>query len=86
MAYRRRGHMRPVTERQKGARMDTDRIEGKAKEVEGEAQQTWGKAKDKARDAWEDVRDRGEDAVDEAEDHWDVGGAPDDRVEKSRSR
>ena len=30
--------------------MDSDRIEGKAKQVEGEAQETWGKVKDKARD------------------------------------
>ena len=35
--------------------MDSDRIEGKAKETEGEIQQKWGEAKDKARDTWEDV-------------------------------
>ena len=33
--------------------MDSDRVEGKAKETEGEIQQKWGEAKDKARDAWE---------------------------------
>jgi uncharacterized protein YjbJ (UPF0337 family) len=50
--------------------MDTDRIEGKAKEVEGKitgdesreaegrAQSKWGEAKDKADDAWEDVKDK----------------------------
>ena len=56
--------------------MDTDRIEGKAKEVEGKvtgdesreaegrAQGTWGEIKDKADDAWEDAKDKGEDLVD----------------------
>ena len=34
--------------------MDSDRIEGKKKELEGEAQQGWGKAKDKAEDLKED--------------------------------
>jgi uncharacterized protein YjbJ (UPF0337 family) len=50
--------------------VDTDRIEGKAKEVEGKilddesreaegrAQGKWGKAKDKADDVWEDVKDK----------------------------
>ena len=41
--------------------MDSDRIEGKAKETEGEIQQKWGEAKDKARDTWEDVKDEVED-------------------------
>ena len=31
--------------------MDSDRIEGKTKQVEGELQETWGEVKDKARDA-----------------------------------
>ena len=56
--------------------MDTDRIEGKAKELEGKvtddesreaegrAQGTWGELKDKADDAWEDAKDKGEDLVD----------------------
>ncbi len=49
--------------------MDSDRIEGKAKEAEGtitgdddrrkegEAQSAWGKAKDKMRDAADDVKE-----------------------------
>ena len=41
--------------------VDSDRIEGKAKEVEGETQQKWGEAKDKV----EDVVDGTEDRVDE---------------------
>ena len=56
--------------------MDTDRIEGKAKELEGKvtddetreaegrAQGAWGELKDKADDAWEDAKDKGEDLVD----------------------
>lgn len=56
--------------------MDTDRIEGKAKEVEGKvtgdesreaegrAQGTWGEIKDKADDALEGAKDKGEDLVD----------------------
>ena len=51
--------------------MDSDRVEGKAKETEGEVQQKWGEAKDKARDAWEDVKDKAEDVVDGAEDRVD---------------
>jgi uncharacterized protein YjbJ (UPF0337 family) len=50
--------------------VDTDRIEGKAKEVEGKvtgdesreaegrAQDKWGDAKDKAEGAWEDLKDK----------------------------
>ena len=50
--------------------MDSDRIEGKAKEVEGKltddesreaegkAQGKWGELKDKADDAWEDAKDK----------------------------
>jgi uncharacterized protein YjbJ (UPF0337 family) len=50
--------------------MDTDRIEGKAKEVEGKitgdesreaegrTQSKWGEAKDKAEDVVEDVKDK----------------------------
>ena len=37
--------------------MDSDRIEGKTKQLEGEAQEGWGKLKDKARDAAEDAKD-----------------------------
>ena len=49
--------------------MDSDRIEGKMKELEGEGQQQWGKAKDKARDMWDDVRDEDDDAdADELDD------------------
>ena len=56
--------------------MDTDRIEGKAKELEGKvtddetreaegrAQGTWGELKDKADGTWEDAKDKGEDLVD----------------------
>jgi uncharacterized protein YjbJ (UPF0337 family) len=55
----------------KGASVDKDRIEGKAKETEGEVQQKWGEAKDKARDTWEDVKDKGEDVVDRGEDRID---------------
>jgi hypothetical protein len=38
--------------------MDSDRIEGKAKQAEGAVQETWGKLKDKARDLADDVKDR----------------------------
>jgi uncharacterized protein YjbJ (UPF0337 family) len=51
--------------------VDSDRVEGKAKETEGEIQQAWGKAKDKARDVWEDVTDKAEDVGDDAEDRVD---------------
>ncbi|MDQ3121648.1 MAG: CsbD family protein [Actinomycetota bacterium] len=56
--------------------MDSDRIEGKAKEVEGQvtgdesreaegkAQGAWGETKDKADDAWEGVKDKVGDVVD----------------------
>jgi uncharacterized protein YjbJ (UPF0337 family) len=49
--------------------VETDRIEGKAKELEGKvtddesreaegrAQDKWGEAKEKADDAWEDLKD-----------------------------
>ncbi len=37
--------------------MDSDRIEGKTKQMEGEAQEGWGKLKDKARDAMDDATD-----------------------------
>jgi uncharacterized protein YjbJ (UPF0337 family) len=55
----------------KGTTMDSDRVEGKAKEMEGEAQQKWGEAKDKARDTFEDVKDKAEDIVDGGEDRVD---------------
>jgi uncharacterized protein YjbJ (UPF0337 family) len=51
--------------------VDSDRVEGKAKETEGELQQTWGKAKDKTKDTWEDVKDKVEDIGDDAEDRVD---------------
>ncbi|CAN5232632.1 hypothetical protein BH20ACT13_BH20ACT13_02810 [soil metagenome] len=56
--------------------MDSDRIEGKAKEVEGKitddesreaegkAQGAWGEAKDKTDDAWEGVKDKVGDVLD----------------------
>lgn len=56
--------------------MDTDRIEGKAKELEGKitddesreaegrTQGKWGELKDRADDAWEDAKDKGGDLVD----------------------
>ena len=44
--------------------MDSDRVEGKKKQVEGEAQEAWGTVKDKARE----VRDDVEDALDRAKD------------------
>ena len=37
--------------------MDSDRVEGKTKQLEGEAQEGWGKLKDKARDVADDVAD-----------------------------
>ena len=60
--------------------MDSDRIEGKAKETEGEIQQKWGEAKDKARDAWEDVKDEVEDIGDDAEDRVDGRDETDAKV------
>ncbi|MBA2423936.1 MAG: CsbD family protein, partial [Actinobacteria bacterium] len=54
--------------------MDSDRIEGKAKEVEGtitgdesreaegKAQGNWGETKDKADDAWDGAKDKADDA------------------------
>ena len=71
--------------------MDTDRIEGKAKELEGKvtddesreaegkAQGTWGELKDKADDAWEGAKDKGEDLVDRIDgddDKDDVADSP----------
>jgi uncharacterized protein YjbJ (UPF0337 family) len=44
--------------------MDSDRVEGKTKQLAGEAQEGWGKLKDKARDVADDV----EDAVDRDDD------------------
>ncbi len=56
--------------------MDSDRIEGKVKEVEGvitddesreaegKVQGAWGETKDKADDAWEGVKDKVGDVVD----------------------
>lgn len=47
--------------------MDSDRIEGKKKELEGEAQQGWGKAKDKVREGWDDAKDKAEDLKEDHE-------------------
>ncbi len=56
--------------------MDSDRIEGKAKEIEGEItgdesreaegeiQGKWGELKDKADDAWEGAKDKAGDLID----------------------
>jgi len=56
--------------------VDSDRIEGKAKEVEGKitgyesreaegkTQGNWGEAKDKTDDAWESVKDKVGDVLD----------------------
>ena len=56
--------------------MDSDRIEGTAKEAEGkltgdedreaegQAQEKWGKTKDTASDAWDETKDTAEDAKD----------------------
>jgi len=52
----------------RGGHMDSDRIEGKAKQLEGEAQETWGEVKDKARDVKDDV----EDALDRDDDREDA--------------
>ncbi len=60
--------------------MDSDRVEGKAKETEGELQQQWGEAKDKARDVWEDAKDKIDDIGDDAEDRVDEG----DRASSSK--
>jgi uncharacterized protein YjbJ (UPF0337 family) len=52
-----------------GEDMDSDRVEGKTKQLEGEAQEGWGKLKDKARDVLDDVKDAvdGDDDKDEAD-------------------
>ena len=59
--------------------MDSDRIEGKAKEIEGEItgdesreaegeiQGKWGDVKDKVDDVWEDAKDKAGDLVDRDE-------------------
>jgi uncharacterized protein YjbJ (UPF0337 family) len=57
--------------------VDTDRIEGKAKEYEGKGQQKWADVKDTAEDKWEDVKDKAEDVVDSAEDRVDERGEKD---------
>jgi uncharacterized protein YjbJ (UPF0337 family) len=64
----------------KGYTVDSDRVEGKAKETEGELQQKWGEAKDKAGDAWEDVKDKVEDIGDDAEDRVDEHDSAESRV------
>jgi uncharacterized protein YjbJ (UPF0337 family) len=66
--------------------VDTDRIEGKAKETEGEIQQKWGEAKDSARDAWEDVKDKTEDVVDRGEDRVDELDERDETADSTASR
>ena len=52
--------------------LDSDRVEGKTKQVEGEAQEAWGKVKDKARDVRDDVEDALDRAKDKDEDNADV--------------
>jgi uncharacterized protein YjbJ (UPF0337 family) len=59
--------------------MDTDRIEGKAKELEGKVtgdesreaegrtQGKWGELKEKTDDAWEDVKDKAGEVFNERE-------------------
>jgi uncharacterized protein YjbJ (UPF0337 family) len=71
--------------------MDSDRIEGKAKEVEGKltddesreaegrAQGQWGELKDKADDAWEDAKDRAGELINRDEET-----AVEDEAAKSR--
>jgi hypothetical protein len=65
------------------ATVDTDRVEGKSKELEGEAQQKWADVKDKTKDTLEDVKDKGEDVLDKAEDLWDERDEQDDVAETS---
>ena len=48
--------------------MDSDRVEGKTKQLEGEAQEGWGKLEDTARDAVGDAKDALDRDDDEAED------------------
>jgi hypothetical protein len=57
-----------ASDRKDGGLVDSDRVEGKEKELEGKGQQAWGKAKDKVRDVWDDMKDKGEDLKDDAED------------------
>ena len=64
--------------------MDTDRIEGKAKEVEGKltddesreaegrVQGKWGEAKDEASEAWEDTKDKVGSSFNEREEQKDA--------------
>ena len=71
--------------------MDSDRIEGKAKEVEGKltddesreaegkVQGTWGELKDKADDVWEDAKDKAGELVDRGDET-----AKQDEAEKAR--
>ena len=56
--------------------MDSDRVEGKTKQLEGEAQEGWGKLKDKAEDAMSDAKDKGEDVYDEVKDLLDGDDEP----------
>jgi len=60
--------------------VDTDRVEGKSKELEGKAQQKWADVKDSAEDAWDDVKHPGE-KIEEVE-----GRSDDDHTESSASR
>ena len=80
LAFDRIGHSESDDIQGKELAVDSDRIEGKAKETEGEIQQKWGEAKDKARDAWEDVKDTVEDVGDDAEDRVDELDETDGRV------
>ena len=66
--------------------MDTDRAEGKKKELEGKTQQAWADVKDAVDDVWEDAKDAGEDLVDDAKDRRDDTDEDDELVESSSSR
>jgi membrane protein len=66
--------------------MDTDRIEGKKKELEGKGQQKWADAKDAAKDKWEDVKDKAEDVGDETEDRWDERDEREEDAARSSTR
>ncbi len=79
--------------------MDTDRIEGKAKELEGKvtddesreaegkAQGAWGETKDKADDAWDGAKDKADDAWEGVKDKvGDVLAGDDDAKEPEAER
>jgi len=79
--------------------VDSDRIEGKAKEVEGtitgdesreaegKAQGAWGESKDKADDAWDGAKDKADDAWEGVKDKvGDVLDGDDDPKEPEAER